>query len=141
MEFKRPRLETVADLATRLCFLFGYTSAFRSSFLSSLSHLGDINVVISISWVLEMLWASQAAEFVARVLPTLEGADAPLQCVQRSGDLLYVPARWGHSALNLRPTVGVAIGFRTQDVASPSLVVKGQRSCASSRTQKQKDEL
>ena len=94
---------------------------------------------------------------VGQVIPTLHGGDAPLQCVQRPGDLVYsacaraahhyhiaivcsplfltistcaVPSRWGHTTLNLTPTVGVAIGFRTKDVEAAKLVVDSPRTCA-----------
>ena len=57
------------------------------------------------------------------------GEDAPLTCIQHSGDLLYVPAKWGHSTVNLTPTIGVAVGFRTDDVLPAALNGPGERSC------------
>ena len=30
---------------------------------------------------------------------------------QEAGDFVYVPASWGHSALNLETTIGIAIGI------------------------------
>ena len=34
-----------------------------------------------------------------------------LRCVQRPGDVLWVPDYWGHAVLNLDETVGVALEF------------------------------
>ena len=34
-----------------------------------------------------------------------------IECVQRAGDVLYVPRGWGHGVLNLAPSVGVAVEF------------------------------
>ena len=44
----------------------------------------------------------------ARGLP--KGA---LVCVQRAGDVMYVPPGWGHAVLNLNTSVGVAIEMGT----------------------------
>ena len=32
-------------------------------------------------------------------------------CEQRAGDILYVPAGWGHAVVNEEPSVGAAIEF------------------------------
>ena len=32
-------------------------------------------------------------------------------CEQRAGDILYVPAGWGHAVMNEEPSVGVAVEF------------------------------
>ena len=32
-------------------------------------------------------------------------------CEQRAGDILYVPAGWGHAVVNEEPSVGVAVEF------------------------------
>lgn len=37
----------------------------------------------------------------------------PLQCVQRPGDVLYVPRDWGHGVVNLDNTIGVATEFNS----------------------------
>ena len=34
--------------------------------------------------------------------------DRPMQCVQKAGDVLYVPALWGHGTLNQQQSIGVA---------------------------------
>lgn len=39
-----------------------------------------------------------------------------LYCVQRAGDVLFVPAGWGHSTLNLQESIGVANFFLDEDV-------------------------
>ena len=35
-----------------------------------------------------------------------------------------VPARWGHTVVNLTPTVGIAVGFRTHDTETAKLVME-----------------
>jgi hypothetical protein len=37
-----------------------------------------------------------------------ERGDAPSKCVQEVGDMIYVPALWGHATLNERQSFGVA---------------------------------
>ena len=37
-----------------------------------------------------------------------EEAPGARTCVQRAGDVLFVPNNWGHAVLNLRTSVGVA---------------------------------
>jgi hypothetical protein len=37
----------------------------------------------------------------------------PLVCAQEAGDVIYVPAGWGHAVLNLAPSVGFAVEFFT----------------------------
>ena len=40
------------------------------------------------------------------------GGDANvLQCVQRAGDVIFVPDAWGHAVVNLAPSVGFAQEF------------------------------
>ena len=48
-------------------------------------------------------------------------------------DICAVPSRWGHTTINLTPTVGIAIGFRTKDVEAAKLVVDAPRSCATAQ--------
>ena len=36
----------------------------------------------------------------------------PLECVQEAGDMLFVPAGWAHSTLNIETSIGVAYEFR-----------------------------
>ena len=33
---------------------------------------------------------------------------APLECVQRSGDVVFVPEGWQHATINLANSVGIA---------------------------------
>lgn len=39
------------------------------------------------------------------------GRPLTMECVQEAGDIMYVPAAWGHALLNLEPTFGVATNF------------------------------
>jgi tetratricopeptide (TPR) repeat protein len=41
-------------------------------------------------------------EWVKVVLPTLQGASRPLECIVGPGDLIYVPENWFHAILNVR---------------------------------------
>jgi hypothetical protein len=34
-----------------------------------------------------------------------------MQCTQRAGDVMYVPAGWGHAVLNTATSVGLAVEF------------------------------
>jgi hypothetical protein len=43
-----------------------------------------------------------------------EGAGEFVECTQRGGDIMYVPASWGHSVLNLRDSVGQTTEFEVQ---------------------------
>lgn len=42
----------------------------------------------------------------ANVSPSRYDA-SPLQCMQYSGDLIYVPRDWGHGVINAQNTIGV----------------------------------
>jgi hypothetical protein len=61
----------------------------------------------------QALYSTQpAAEWAAERLG--EKARPPehlFMCVQEAGDVLFVPHGWGHAALNLNTSVGVAIEF------------------------------
>ena len=47
------------------------------------------------------------------VMPTYAFlAERPLECVQRSGEILYIPEHWGHAILNLRHSIATAFEFR-----------------------------
>ena len=35
----------------------------------------------------------------------------PLVCAQRVGDVVFVPAGWGHAVLNTREVAGLAVEF------------------------------
>lgn len=39
---------------------------------------------------------------------------APIRVVQRAGDVLYVPALWGHATLNAAQSIGVAHEFSVE---------------------------
>jgi hypothetical protein len=49
--------------------------------------------------------------------PVHSASEERRYCVQREGDVLYVPAGWGHSTINLRESVGVAHFFDDDDAA------------------------
>lgn len=51
-------------------------------------------------------------EWSQQVLPFLNETAAPLHCVQRPGDVLYIPDYWSHSVLNLEDTVAVSTTMR-----------------------------
>ena len=51
-----------------------------------------------------------ASQWVQESLPKLK-KNRPIECTQEAGDLLYVPASWGHVTLNLKASVGVAGEF------------------------------
>ena len=31
------------------------------------------------------------------------------QCVQNSGDIMFIPENWGHAVINLQPSIAVAV--------------------------------
>jgi hypothetical protein len=54
-------------------------------------------------------WSIQpAADFLEK---TRVEQRAPIECVQHSGDMLYVPKGWGHSTINIEASIGVAYEF------------------------------
>ena len=50
--------------------------------------------------------------YMDAVISKLPAEEQPITCVQEAGDFVYVPAAWGHTALNLEDSIGIAIGFR-----------------------------
>eukprot|EP00055_Hartaetosiga_balthica_P015073 m.86761 g.86761 ORF g.86761 m.86761 type:complete len:768 (-) comp8771_c0_seq2:285-2588(-) len=50
-------------------------------------------------------------DFVEEVLPGLKTAKAVLECVQESGDVLFVPEMWSHAILNEAESIGFASEF------------------------------
>ena len=50
--------------------------------------------------------------FVDQVIRKLPAEERPMECIQEAGDFVYVPSGWGHAALNLEDSIGIAIGFR-----------------------------
>eukprot|EP00927_Polykrikos_kofoidii_P048767 TRINITY_DN42980_c0_g1_i1.p1 TRINITY_DN42980_c0_g1~~TRINITY_DN42980_c0_g1_i1.p1 ORF type:complete len:982 (-),score=131.52 TRINITY_DN42980_c0_g1_i1:136-3081(-) len=65
-----------------------------------------------------------------------KGGNALLFCVQREGDVLFVPQGWGHSTINLRESLGVANFFLDEDAAGyrPSKVFHSTRGMRSLQT-------
>ena len=49
--------------------------------------------------------------WMREVLPTLPVDQKPLQCMQRAGDLIYVPEGYWHGTINLGETIGVSGQF------------------------------
>lgn len=58
----------------------------------------DFNCTTSLSWFLE-------------VLPALGEDDLPLEFVQEAGDIVFIPAGWWHSVLNLDTTIAITQNF------------------------------
>ena len=60
-------------------------------------------------------------QWFADVLPGLAkgaigaGGAEVVQCVQRAGEALFVPAGWGHAVLNMKPSIGFAAEFERRD--------------------------
>ena len=52
---------------------------------------------------------------------SLEGVAEPMECIQEASDFVYVPNGWGHSAVNLEASVGIAIGFRDDFNLPPTM--------------------
>lgn len=44
----------------------------------------------------------------------LSQSDKLIECTQQAGDVLYVPAGWGHATLNWQESVGVAVEYTLQ---------------------------
>ena len=40
-------------------------------------------------------------------------SNAPLQCMQYEGDVIFVPRDWGHGVINTQSTIGVAVEFNS----------------------------
>jgi hypothetical protein len=59
-----------------------------------------------------------------------------LFCVQRAGDVLFVPHGWGHSTLNLEESIGVANFFLDEDAVGyrPSKLFHSTRGIRSLQT-------
>ena len=66
------------------------------------------------------LWPPSHAHFVFRHVRDWYGGysdggarDGPVavECVQRPGDVLYIPESWGHAVVNLQDSIGVAYEF------------------------------
>jgi hypothetical protein len=64
------------------------------------------------------MWSPHSSHFSA-VSPWFgwnrnEGSQDFVECTQHGGDMMYVPALWGHSVLNLQDSVGQTIEFEVQ---------------------------
>ena len=61
------------------------------------------------------MWPPQHSHFSAKSAwlgwDVEVGLDKVLECTQRGGDVMYVPASWGHSVINVQDTVGVTTEF------------------------------
>jgi hypothetical protein len=47
--------------------------------------------------------------------PTLPKKGRPSECMQRGGDVIFVPAMWGHATYTVQASVGVAVEFERTD--------------------------
>eukprot|EP00163_Fabomonas_tropica_P028400 TRINITY_DN5766_c0_g1_i1.p1 TRINITY_DN5766_c0_g1~~TRINITY_DN5766_c0_g1_i1.p1 ORF type:complete len:437 (-),score=100.21 TRINITY_DN5766_c0_g1_i1:235-1545(-) len=47
-------------------------------------------------------------QWFKEVYPILKPRDKPTECVQREGDLIYLPGMWAHATISIGETVGVA---------------------------------
>eukprot|EP00043_Microstomoeca_roanoka_P018235 m.194015 g.194015 ORF g.194015 m.194015 type:complete len:169 (-) comp16787_c2_seq5:1448-1954(-) len=50
-------------------------------------------------------------EFVQDILPELKTRSAVLECIQESGDVLFVPEMWSHAVVNEAESIGLASEF------------------------------
>eukprot|EP00041_Stephanoeca_diplocostata_P031362 m.976002 g.976002 ORF g.976002 m.976002 type:complete len:795 (+) comp23943_c0_seq13:178-2562(+) len=51
-------------------------------------------------------------DFFAKDVPKMEANGAPVhRCIQEAGDVVFVPAMWGHATLNLEESIGYASEF------------------------------
>mmetsp|Transcript_75782 Transcript_75782/g.214244 ORF Transcript_75782/g.214244 Transcript_75782/m.214244 type:complete len:478 (+) Transcript_75782:63-1496(+) len=48
-------------------------------------------------------------DWLHRVYPALRGRWAPRECIQKPGDVIYVPEGWYHAVVNLADSVGVSL--------------------------------
>ena len=61
-----------------------------------------------------LLWTPEAATYAQRhstlALDAARrgGRAAPLTCIQQAGDVMLLPAWWGHATINLKPSIGFA---------------------------------
>ena len=60
-----------------------------------------------------LLWPPEGATYAQRhvglaVEPATQLSGRPLECEQRAGDVLVLPALWGHATLNAAPSIGFA---------------------------------
>ena len=53
------------------------------------------------------------AEWLEQEYPKLGAIEKPLECTQRSGDIMFVPGWWGHGTYTMRDSVGVAVELVT----------------------------
>jgi len=76
------------------------------------THSSAINLLVSGEkrwWIVpprEAIFSRKhVAAWLEEDLPELRAEDRPLECVQRAGDLFYVPDDWGHAAVNLEDDI------------------------------------
>lgn len=61
----------------------------------------------------EAFYSTTPAHDLFRTLPTT-ATFQPIRVTQRAGDVLYVPALWGHATLNTAQSIGVAHEFSVE---------------------------
>ena len=60
-------------------------------------------------------------DWVRTGIPLLKGtAQAPIEFVQRSGDLLFVPDKWLHAVINTKPSLALSIQLGINKVRASS---------------------
>ena len=80
--------------------------------------------------------AADGGESATRARLPDESSGRRLYCVQRAGDVMFVPQGWGHSTLNLRESIGVANFFTDEDAVGyrPSKLFHSSRGIRSLQT-------
>lgn len=53
------------------------------------------------------------AAYFDTILPRLSRSQQPLECMQRAGDVMFVPSGWWHAVLNIDHTVAITENFAT----------------------------
>lgn len=81
-------------------------------------------------------WLNEALTRKQTSKESMSQRNGRLYVVQHSGDILFVPAGWGHSTLNLQESVGVANFFLDEDAAGyrPAKIFHSNRGIRSLQT-------
>lgn len=54
-------------------------------------------------------------QWLAEEYPKLPKERKPMECMQRGGDIIFVPELWGHGTYTVQESIGVAIEFQGAD--------------------------
>jgi hypothetical protein len=99
--------------------MFPPATAFFSSttpfefFLGGISAKGDSQGSTSLDGESRGHRSYVAFKNLYRDWSTRTGTPAVYEVLQLPGDIVYVPAQWGHAVLNLADTIAVAFEFQT----------------------------